>query len=69
MNRQKNDNRLLYQYAGMAFQMLAAIGFGVFAGIQADKWINTPVPIFLWVLPLLIVIAMIVKAVKDTSKK
>ncbi len=69
MNRQKNDNRLLYQYAGMAFQMLAAIGFGVFGGIQADKWINTPVPIFLWVLPLLIVIAMIVKAVKDTSKK
>lgn len=69
MNKEKNNNRLLYQYAGMAFQMLAAIGFGVFAGIQADKWINTPVPIFLWVLPLLIVIAMIVKAVKDTSKK
>lgn len=69
MNKEKNNNRLMYQYAGMAFQMLAAIGFGVFAGIQADKWINTPVPIFLWVLPLLIVIAMIVKAVKDTSKK
>lgn len=69
MNKEKNNNRLLYQYAGMAFQMLAAIGFGVFAGIQADKWINTPVPILLWVLPLLIVIAMIVKAVKDTSKK
>ena len=69
MNKEKNNNRLLYQYAGMAVRMLAAIGFGVVAGIQADKWINTPVPIFLWVLPLLIVIAMIVKAVKDTSKK
>jgi len=69
LEKKKNDNRLLYLYAGMAFQMLAAIGIGIFAGIQLDKWINTTVPIFLWVLPLLIIIGMIVKAVKDTSKK
>ena len=56
-------------YAGLAFQMLAAIGIALYAGITLDKWIKSSVPVFLWLLPLIVIIGMIIKAIKDTSKK
>ena len=70
MNEKKpQNNRLLYQYAGFAFQLMAGLAIAVFAGLKADKWIKPPIPIFTWLLPLLVLIALLVKAVKDTSEK
>ncbi len=70
MNEKKpQNNKLLYQYAGFAFQLLVGLGIAVFAGIKLDGWIKPGIPIFTWLLPLLVLIAMLVKAVKDTSEK
>jgi len=57
------------QYAGLAFQMMAGLGLAVYIGYEADKWIKWRIPVFIWLLPLVTIIAMLIKAVKDTSKK
>ena len=69
MEKGKDNKALLISYAGFAFQMLAAIGLATYAGSWIDKWIKTGFPLFVWLLPLIVIIGMIVKAVKDTSKK
>ena len=68
-NTPKSNKQLLLQYSGLAFQLLASIGLAIYAGDYIDKWIKTKFPLFLWLLPLAVIIAMIVKAIKDTSKK
>jgi hypothetical protein len=68
-NKQKNSNNLMMQYAGMAFQFLAAIGIAVFAGLKADKWLNWPMPVWVWVLPLLVISGMIYSVIRNSSKK
>jgi len=69
MNEKKpQNNNLLYQYAGFAFQLLAGLGIAVFIGIKLDGWIKPGIPVFVWLLPLLVIIVTIIKAVKDTSK-
>lgn len=62
----KSGNDAL-KYTGIAFQMLAIIGLGVFAGIKLDAWLKTD-GIFTVVLSLLSVIAGIYLAIKDFIK-
>jgi F0F1-type ATP synthase assembly protein I len=63
-----NDNRnLLMQYAGFAMQLLVGIGIGVWFGMKLDQWMHIPVPVLVWLLPLLVIIATIIKAIKDTG--
>ena len=69
MQEQKSNKQLLLTYAGLAFQLLASAGLATYAGFWLDKWIKMNFPLFIWVLPLVVIIAMIIKAVKDTSKK
>jgi hypothetical protein len=69
MEKEKNNKALLISYAGLAFQLLAGIGLATYAGSWTDKWIKIGFPLFVWLLPLIVIIGMIVKAVKDTSKK
>jgi hypothetical protein len=57
------------QYAGLAFQLIAGLGFGVFAGIKADSWIGLSFPLLTWLMPLIILLAMFVKIFKDTSRR
>jgi hypothetical protein len=66
-DQNKSNRRLLMQYAGLAAELLAGIGLAVLAGYYADKAIGFP--LLVWLLPLLVVIATIMKAVKDTGKK
>jgi hypothetical protein len=68
-NKQKNSNNLMMQYAGMAFQFLAAIGIAVFAGLKADEWLNWAMPVWVWVLPLLVISGMIYSIIRNSSKK
>lgn len=63
------NNKLLYQYAGFAFQLMAGLAIAVFAGLKLDKWIKPGIPVFTWLLPLLVLIVILIKAVKDTSEK
>lgn len=67
MSNGKND--LLWKYLGFATQCFMVIAAGLFAGLKLDKWLKFSTPIAVWVLPLLLIIVMIVKVVKDTSAK
>jgi len=57
------------QYAGMAFQFLAAIGITVFVGYKLDKLLSWAMPVWVWVLPLLVIIGMIIGIIRNSSKK
>ncbi|MEO8764255.1 MAG: AtpZ/AtpI family protein [Ginsengibacter sp.] len=63
------SNRQLLRYAGLAMQFLISIGLCVFLGMKADKWLNISIPLLVWLLPLLIITAIIVKIIKETGKK
>jgi len=65
----KQDNNLLWKYAGLATQFLIAIGLSVYGGLQIDKWLKIKIPLAVWVLPLLVIIAVIYRIVKDTAPK
>ena len=65
----KKKNLQLWQYAGMATQFLVAIGAGVFIGLKADSWLKFRIPLLVWILPLLIIIGVIVKLIRDTGKR
>lgn len=57
------------EYAGLASQLMAALGLGVFMGYKLDKALAFSFPVFIWVLPLVFLMAMFVKIFKDTSRK
>jgi hypothetical protein len=65
----KNDNKLLLKYAGLATQLFIALGLAVYVGIKVDGWLALKNPIFVWVLPLVVIAAIIYKVIKDTSPK
>lgn len=57
------------QYAGLATQLLVALGIAVFIGLKADQWFGLAFPLCAWLLPLLALSATFYKILKDTSKK
>lgn len=69
LKTRKETNRELMRYAGMGAQFLVAIAIGIFAGIKMDKWLKISFPLLVWLLPLLILIGLIFKIIKDTSAK
>ena len=67
---QKNDsNKLLWRYAGLGFTFLAAIGIALFAGIKLDNYLQPAFPVMVWVLPLLFIISILIKVIKDSNTK
>jgi hypothetical protein len=69
LKTRKETNRELMYYAGMGAQFLVSIGVGIFLGIKLDEWLNFSFPLLVWLLPLLIISGLILKIIKDTSKK
>jgi hypothetical protein len=69
-NNPPPDNRKeLLQYAGLSAEVCASVGLSVFIGIKADKWLRVSFPVFAWALPLLVIVALIVKLIKSSSSK
>lgn len=68
MQEEKPRNTLM-QYAGFAAQLAGALLAAVFAGKWLDKHTGVDFPILIWLLPLLVLIVLLIKVVKDTSKK
>lgn len=60
---------ILLQYLGLATQLVAALLLAVYGGFWLDKKMALTVPVFAWLLPLLILIGMLVKVIRDTSNK
>ncbi|MDQ2719683.1 MAG: AtpZ/AtpI family protein [Bacteroidota bacterium] len=69
MINRKESNKQLMQYAGLGMQFLLSIALGIFIGIKADGWFKLSFPLLVWLLPLLIIIGIIIKIIKDTNKK
>jgi hypothetical protein len=65
---EQNQNYFL-GYASVATQLLVAFAFAAFGGKWLDLKFFSQTPIFIWILPLLVGIGMIVKVIKDTDSK
>ena len=63
------NNQSLLKYAAMATQFLVAIAISVYAGMKLDEWLKFNSPIAIWLLPLLFIIGLIIKVIRDTSVK
>ncbi|HEX6335118.1 MAG TPA: AtpZ/AtpI family protein [Flavisolibacter sp.] len=66
--RQNKSNELL-RYAGLGTQIFVGLGLAVFAGMKIDERLHVSMPVLAWVLPLIVIIAMIYKLIKETSKR
>jgi hypothetical protein len=63
----KSNNELL-RYAGLGMQIFVSLGIAVFFGVKIDKWLHFAIPVFAWVLPLIVLCLIIYKTIKQTSK-
>ena len=68
-DKKKADNSLLWKYAGFATQLTVALALSVYVGIKLDSFFTFKNPIIVWVLPLLIIVVLIYKVIKDTAPK
>ena len=57
------------RYAGLGGQIFVSLGIAVFAGYKADRWISTTIPLFVWLLPFVVLCLMIYKLIRETSKR
>jgi hypothetical protein len=64
-----SNKRLLVQYASVGSQLAAGIIVTVFVGKWIDEKLHFSFPVLIWLLPLIFIVGMILKAIKDTSKK
>ena len=67
--KKKVDNSLLWKYAGFATQLTVALAVSVYAGIKLDLLLKFKNPVIVWVLPLLVIVVLIYKVIKDTAPK
>jgi hypothetical protein len=65
----QKDPKPFLQYASVATQLLVAFAFAAFGGKWLDLKFFSRTPVFIWILPLLVGIGMIVKVIKDTDNK
>lgn len=65
----KGKNADVLRYAGLGTQLFVGLGLAVFGGIKADGWLKTPFPLLVWILPLLIIVILIYKLIKETSNQ
>ena len=68
-NKKKADNSLLLKYAGFATQLTVALAVSIYAGMKLDSLLNFKKPVIVWVLPLLVIVVLIYKVIKDTAPK
>jgi len=64
-----SNKNLLLQYASIGAQIVAGLLIFIFAGRWIDEKIHLSFPLLIWLLPLLFIISMIIKVIKDTSNK
>ena len=64
-----SNKELLIKYSGLAFQLIASLGFALYFGMKLDGWLKFSTPVFVWLLPLLFLIVIMYQVIKDTSNK
>ncbi|MBY0480406.1 MAG: hypothetical protein K2Q21_03535 [Chitinophagaceae bacterium] len=68
MANQKDNKQLLWQYAGLATQLLISLGGSLYIGKWLDRQIGWNRAILVWILPLVVLLATFIKLILDTSK-
>ena len=63
-----NTNDIM-RYAGLGAQIFVSLGIAVYIGYKADRWLHISIPLFVWLLPLLVLCLMIYNLIKETSKR
>ena len=61
--------RTVAKYSGLAFQMLAIIGIGAFAGIKLDAYFHTRTPWFTIGLMLLGVVVALYQVIRSLTRE
>lgn len=56
-------------YAGYGFQLLGGVAIGIWAGRWLDKKCSIQTPLFIWIVPLIILIALLYRLVRESSNK
>ena len=64
----KNYSDLL-RYASMGTQIFVALGLAVFVGLKVDKWLKISAPLLVLILHVIVLVGIIYKIVKETSKQ
>ena len=59
----------LLRYASMGTQIFVALGLTVFVGLKVDKWLKISAPLLVLILPVIVLVGIIYKIVKETSKQ
>jgi hypothetical protein len=57
----------MLRYAGLTGQIAVGLGIAVYAGYKIDDRISISFPLFVWMLPLLVLIAIILKIIRQSS--
>jgi putative effector of murein hydrolase LrgA (UPF0299 family) len=65
----KKNNTSFIKYAAMATKNWVAIAVAVYAGKVLDNTLAIRKPFSIWLLPLLLITAIIIKIIRDTSTK
>ncbi len=65
----QKDPKQFLQYASLATQLLVSFAFAAFGGKWLDLKFFSRKPVFIWILPLLVGIGLIIKVIKDTDNK
>ncbi|RTL48654.1 MAG: hypothetical protein EKK39_12160 [Sphingobacteriales bacterium] len=69
MSRLPNNKKLLLQYAALTGELMIAIAIAVYLGWWMDVKFSFAFPLLVWLLPLIVIITLIIKVIKDTNKK
>jgi chromate transport protein ChrA len=67
--RSNNNYSDLLRYASMGTQIFVALGLAVFVGLKADRWLKISAPLLVLILPVILLVGIIYKIVKETSKQ
>ncbi len=65
----QKDPKPFLQYASLSTQLLVSFAFAAFGGKWLDLKFFSRKPVFIWILPLLVGIGLIIKVIKDTDNK
>ncbi len=65
----ENNPKPFLQYASLATQLMVSFAFAAFGGKWLDLKFFSRKPVFIWILPLLVGIGLILKVIKDTEHK
>jgi heme/copper-type cytochrome/quinol oxidase subunit 4 len=65
----KSTPAYLLEYAGLAIQLMAALGIALFLGMKTDGWLQLNFHLFAVVLPLLVITGLLIRVIKGTSTK